>query len=314
MVSTVTQRAIEHDGQHAAGAGVEGGLVLVEDRGREGGEAQHREHAELGEQVQRDEQAAAEHRGPQLGQDDAGEGAPRPQAQRAGGVLPRPVEPAQGGRHGQEDQREVRQRRDQHGATEPGHRRAQRHPGVGVDEGGHRQRCDQQHAPPAGPGQAACARPARRRRRPARRRRRSRRRPATPCCAAAHHTRGRSTSATASDQPWPSALTSTTTIGSTDTAVTSTAASHQRSAGRGDGCRRGAGPVGRPRVVVRHGLDDACLGHQLDHRGAVKGERVDRRGLQRGQRRQGGVGGLVLPRRRTPWTCWRRWRPGPSGW
>src|SRR4051812_31910006 len=37
-------------------------------------------------------------------------------------------------------------------------------------------------------------------------------------------TRGRTTSATASDQPCPRALASTTTMGSTDTAVTATAA------------------------------------------------------------------------------------------
>ena len=63
------------------------------------------------------------------------------------------------------------------------------------------------------------------------------------------HTRGRTTSATASDQPWPSAFTRTTTIGSTDTAVTSTAASTSAPPA-GDGCRRGAGPARRPGVVV----------------------------------------------------------------
>jgi hypothetical protein len=62
-------------------------------------------------------------------------------------------------------------------------------------------------------------------------------------------TRGRTMSVTASDQPWPRALTSTTTMGSTATAVTATAASTS-SALAGSGRRRARAGARGGRVVV----------------------------------------------------------------
>ena len=82
-----------HRGRRGA---VEGGAVLVVDGGGEGGEAQQGERAELGEQVQPDQQRAAEQGRSQLGQHHPGEGLPAGVPERPGGLLQRRVEAAQG--------------------------------------------------------------------------------------------------------------------------------------------------------------------------------------------------------------------------
>ena len=64
-------------------------LVLVVDRGREGREAQQLQRAELGQQVQRDQQRAAEQRRAQLRQHHPDERAPAPEPERVRRLLQR---------------------------------------------------------------------------------------------------------------------------------------------------------------------------------------------------------------------------------
>ena len=109
------QQDDEHAGEHVAGGAVEGRLELVDDRRREGVEADHREQPVLGEQVQADEQRAA-------AASPAAAAAARPggrrcqRAERRGRprLLERRVEPAQRRRDRDVDEREVGEHRDQH--------------------------------------------------------------------------------------------------------------------------------------------------------------------------------------------------------
>ena len=143
----------EHAGQHAARRTVEGDLELLEDRDGEGVEAHHRERAELGEQMDADQQAAAEDRQPQLRQHDAEEHAGRVGAQCAGRFLDGGIEPAQRRGHGQVHEREVRQRGDQHARPQSVQGRDHADPGVAVDECRNRQRRNEQRTPECPAGQ-----------------------------------------------------------------------------------------------------------------------------------------------------------------
>ena len=134
-------------GQHVGGGAVERRAVLVEDRRGERREAQHLQRPELGEQVERHEQGATGDRRAELRQDDPHERAHRTQPERPGGVVERRIEPAQRRGHREQHQREVRQRRDQHGTAEALDPRRERHPRVAVDEGRHGERCDQERPP-----------------------------------------------------------------------------------------------------------------------------------------------------------------------
>ena len=92
---------------------------LLVDRRRERREPQHLQRAELRQQVQRDEESAAEQGRSQLGKDDAREGGHAPEAQRAGGLLERRVDALQRRGDGQVDEREVRQGDDEDRSREP---------------------------------------------------------------------------------------------------------------------------------------------------------------------------------------------------
>ena len=140
----------QRQGEDGTASGVEGRLILIQDRRGEGREADQREHPELREQVQRDEQRTPEHRGTHLRDHDPPEGAPRPEAQGARAVLPGAVQPAQQRRDRQEDEGGVGQGRDQGGPGKPGQRRPQGDPGIGIDEGRHGQRRHERDPPPAG--------------------------------------------------------------------------------------------------------------------------------------------------------------------
>ena len=120
----------------------------VVDRRGERGEPQHLQSAELGEQVQSDQQRAAEDGRPQLGQHGPtdrgrpGRGPARAPTPRCTGSRPRSVAADR-----QVDEREVRQRRDQHRPGEAVDGGGHRHPGVAVDEGRHGERGDERARP-----------------------------------------------------------------------------------------------------------------------------------------------------------------------
>ena len=153
-VSRPRQSAIRTTREQAAGAVAERHLELLEDRRREGREPQHRQHAELGEQVERRRAACRRARPAAAAAGRRGRRtATGPRPERPGGVLEALVEPAQHRRHRQEDEREVGQRRHEHGAAQALQVGAHRHPRVGVDERRHGERADHQHPPEPGAGQ-----------------------------------------------------------------------------------------------------------------------------------------------------------------
>ena len=183
--SSSRQSADEHQRQHRRGRCVEAELVLGVDLGRERAEAQQREGAVLGQQVQRDDQAAAEQREAQLRQRHAPEDREGAQPEAARDVLERRVGAPQRGDRRQHDERVVRERRDEHGAPEAVDAVVQRDPGVAVDELGHGERQHEQDRPEAAARHVGALDAARRRRRRRSRRAASRARRARACCAAA---------------------------------------------------------------------------------------------------------------------------------
>ena len=143
----------QHAGQHAAGRAVERRLELLEDRGGEGVEAHHRECPEFGEQMNADQQPAAEDRQPQLGQHHPEEHPGRTGSQCTRRLLNGGVEPAQRRGRGQVHEREVRQCRDEYSGAQPVQGRDHAHPGVAVDECRYGQRRNEQRAPGGAAGQ-----------------------------------------------------------------------------------------------------------------------------------------------------------------
>jgi hypothetical protein len=139
----------EHTGQHVRGRAVERRPVLVIDPGRQRGEAQHLEGAELGQEMQPDQQGSAEHGRADTAQDHTPEDGPAVLAERVRHLLERRVEGAHCG-HGREvDEGGVGERHDHHGPGIPLHGVRDGDPAVAVHEGGDRERRHEQHVPEA---------------------------------------------------------------------------------------------------------------------------------------------------------------------
>ncbi len=145
--------ADQHQGEQRGLRSVEHGGVLLEDRGGQRGVVEQLQCAVLGEEVEPDEEGAAQDRRADGGQRDPPEDAAGPVAQRLRHLLDAGVEPAQRGDRGQVDQRVVGQRHHQDGTAEALHGVGGGDPAVAVDEGGHRERRAQQAVPPAATGQ-----------------------------------------------------------------------------------------------------------------------------------------------------------------
>ena len=121
-------------GERRGRRSVEGRAVLLEDRGREGVEAEHREGTVLGEQVQPDQQRPAEDRQSQLGQDHADGDASRVATEARADLLEGRVEAAQRGHDRQVDERVVGQGRDQDTRRQTVKRRHDADPAIADDE------------------------------------------------------------------------------------------------------------------------------------------------------------------------------------
>ncbi len=141
--------ADEHEREHRGGRRIEAELVLGVDLGRERAEAEQRERAVLGQQVQRDDQAAAEQRQPQLGQRHAPEDRERTEALAARHVLERRVGAPQRGDGRQHHERVVGEHAHEHRAPEALDAVVEADPGEAVDELRHGQGQRQQHRPEA---------------------------------------------------------------------------------------------------------------------------------------------------------------------
>ena len=137
----------QHPGQRRRGRTVEGGAVLLDDRGRERLEAHDREGAVLREQVQPDEERSAQDREPQLRQDHAPKHPGRALTEAGADLLQRGIETSQR-RHDREvDQREVGQRGDQDAGRQARHRWDDTDPAVARDEGGDHEGRGEQDGP-----------------------------------------------------------------------------------------------------------------------------------------------------------------------
>ena len=135
----------EHQRQQRRAGRVEAELVRVVDLGGEGAVPQHGEAAVLGQQVQRDDQAAPQQGEARLGQGDPREGAPGAPTEAARRLLQRRVaDPQHRGRR-QVHERVVRQRHHQHGRSEAVKAREDRDPAGAVDVLGHGDRERQEH-------------------------------------------------------------------------------------------------------------------------------------------------------------------------
>ena len=123
---------------------VERRAELVVDRRGERREAQHLQRAELGQQVQRDEQPPPSRAGRSCGRTTRRERRPAAEAERVRPISSNAGSSRAGRGDRQVDEREVRQRDDEDrpGVTLDGV--GQRHPGVAVDERRHGERRDEQ--------------------------------------------------------------------------------------------------------------------------------------------------------------------------
>ena len=139
----------EHEREHRRGGRVETELVLGVDLRRERAESEQREGAVLGEQVQRDDQAAAEQCETQLRQRHAPEDREGAESLAARDVLERRVRAPQRGDRREHHERVVRERAHEHGAPEATDAVVQPDPGVAVDEFGHGERQCEQDRPEA---------------------------------------------------------------------------------------------------------------------------------------------------------------------
>ncbi len=140
----------QHERQQGGGGPVEAGPVLVEDPGRERRVVEDLQRAVLPQQVQADQQRAAQHGRADRRQHDPEERGRRPVPEGRGDVLQRGVQPAQGGDGRQVDERVVGQAHDQHGAGVRLHGMSRGDPAVAVDEGGYGEGCGE-HAVPQVP-------------------------------------------------------------------------------------------------------------------------------------------------------------------
>ena len=136
--------------QHGRRGSRERGPVLADDGRRERVEAEHRERAVLGEQVQAHEERTAQDGQPQLGHHHAHEGTTRAAAEGLGGLLEGRVDALQRRRDRQVHEREVGEDRDDDGATEARQRGKDARPAVAGHEGGDgegRREQDREQAP-----------------------------------------------------------------------------------------------------------------------------------------------------------------------
>src|SRR5690625_1788875 len=151
----------QHNGQRAGGFRFAQYGDALDNAGGQGLVVEHFNRAEFSQHVQGVDQKAGGDGVAQLRQGDAQKGGRRALAQRARGFFLGRVEPAQRSQRGQEYIRKQRQRHDDHRPAQaeyqPGSGEiliAERHPGVGADEGGHAQRQREQHRPQARQRQA----------------------------------------------------------------------------------------------------------------------------------------------------------------
>ena len=143
----------EDQGQQRGCRPVERGAVDSQDPGRERRVVEDLQRAVLAQQVQADQQRAAEHRGADRRQHHPEERRERSVAQRGRDVLESGVEPAQRG-HGREvDERVVGQADHQHGSRVALDGVRGGDPSVAVDEGGYGERCGQHAVPQVPSGQ-----------------------------------------------------------------------------------------------------------------------------------------------------------------
>ena len=171
----------EHHAERGGRRAGERRLVGDDDRRGEGVEPDEGERAVLREQVQCDDEAAAEHREAELREDDPPEHRPRAEAERPGGFLQRRVEPADRRQRREVDERVVRERGHEQPAAEAVDRRDRARPAVARHERRDRERGDEQYGEEPASRAGRCARRARRRRRRARSSRARRARAAARC-------------------------------------------------------------------------------------------------------------------------------------